>query len=100
MNRKATSLESVLQRFHLTLNSEKDEQGNSLLIIATKLGDNEIVKILLEHGVDPNIRNKCGNTALHYAINYGYRKIRDMLLVYQANEELENAKGLTPWQCQ
>lgn len=45
----------MMQRFHLSLDQEKDEKGNSLLILATKMGADKIVKILLRHGLDPNI---------------------------------------------
>lgn len=55
IEQKANKLEVVLQRYHLTLDSEKDKDGNSLLIISTRLGDLEIVKLLLSHGADPNI---------------------------------------------
>ena len=47
-------LKYVLSRFHLSLDKSRDEEGNSLLLIATRSGATEIVKILLDNGVNPN----------------------------------------------
>lgn len=55
IEQKVNKLDTVLSRYHLTLDSEKDKNGNSLLIISTRLGDLEIVKLLLSYGANPNI---------------------------------------------
>jgi ankyrin repeat protein len=52
---KVEYLKYLLARFHLTLDTSKDDEGNTLLLIATKMGSNEVVKILLDHGANPNI---------------------------------------------
>jgi hypothetical protein len=45
----------------------QDEAGDSPLILATKSGQPEIVKFLLDHGADPKLKNKDGRTALKVA---------------------------------
>ena len=45
-------------------------RGNTLLheVISSRNGAG-IAKLLLDHGCDPNIKNRTGNTAIHLAIN-------------------------------
>ena len=73
--------------------------NDTLLIKATKENSNVIVKYLLEKGADPNMRNNFGNTAMHYAISYKYFRIADILRKNGAREDIENVKGLIPWEC-
>ena len=73
--------------------------NDTLLIKATKENCKVIVKYLLEKGADPNIKNNFGNTAIHYAISYKYFRIADILRKNGAREDIENVKGLIPWEC-
>ena len=77
----------------------KDEDGNSLLILSVKVGMNNISKILLEAGIDVNIQNNEGNSALHYALSGKNYVIADFLKKYGAREDLYNKYGLSPWDC-
>lgn len=52
-----TKLSMYLHKFDQTLDSYKDSQGNTLLMISTQLGNKNIVELLLQHGADPNIQN-------------------------------------------
>lgn len=89
-------------RINLT---EKDENGNTALHIASQNGHLNICKILLEHCATTedspseaqliNEKNNKGNTALHYSIAYGYRAISDYLIVHGADEYVTNHEGLT-----
>ena len=79
--------------------NQKDENGNTLLILATLHGHNAIVKNLLEKGADINEKNKKGNTALHYAISQKYFSLADILTKFGAKEDIKNIFGLTPWEC-
>lgn len=45
----------------------KDKRGNTALIVATKYGDAEIVKLLLDLGADATLTDKEGKTALDHA---------------------------------
>ena len=74
-------------------------EGNTLLIIAVKEGNYQIVKFLCEHNADINIQNNEGNTALHFAIGKHFYSIADLLTKYGAIEDIQNIRGHTPWDC-
>lgn len=62
-----------------------DENGNSLLMIASYMGDMKKVKFLIDAGADINQRNESnilafGNTPLDYAISGRHKKIVDLFL--------------------
>jgi ankyrin repeat protein len=48
-------------------------------MLASEYGNIEIVKLLLEAGVDVNTKTKKGETALIYALNNGYTEIVNLL---------------------
>lgn len=48
--------------------------------------------------VDVNAQNAKGNTALHYALAYGFPQVRDYLISKGADESLVNEEGLTCWE--
>jgi ankyrin repeat protein len=76
-----------------------DEDGNTFLILSIKQGLNFVTKILVEKGVDVNIQNKEGNTALHYALSGKNFDVADLLKKYGAKEDCYNSMGYTPWDC-
>ena len=78
---------------------DNDNNGDSLLIIATKENLINLVKYFLEKGADPNLTNNFGNTAMHYAISFKYFDIADVLKKNGAREDITNLKGLIPWEC-
>jgi ankyrin repeat protein len=64
-----------------------DANGNEnprLLQMAVDSGTNEMVRLLLEHGVDPNARTEDGDTALQSAIHSRSRYICELLFKYGA----------------
>ena len=79
--------------------TDNDNNGDSLLIIATKENLINLVKYFLEKGADPNLTNNFGNTAMHYAISFKYFDIADVLKKNGAREDITNLKGLIPWEC-
>ena len=50
----------------------KDKYGNTLLIISAQNNNKRILKICLRYGAQINMQNLMGNTALHFAKEYGY----------------------------
>jgi ankyrin repeat protein len=58
----------------------------------------KIVRRLLEHGADSNIRSGGGLTPLHKASLYGSLEVARLLLSYGANIEEKDAEGETPFQ--
>ncbi len=64
---------------------------------ATKKGDYERVKELLDNGVDVNIVDNCeNNTPLHYASAQGYIKIARLLIERGANINALNYYEISP----
>ena len=60
---------------------------------------NIISKILVEAGIDVDIQNNEGNSALHYALSGKNYIIADFLKKYGAREDIYNKYGLSPWDC-
>ena len=56
----------------------------------------EAVTIAAEQGIDVNITNADGNTALHAAAGGGYDTVVEYLVAQGARTDLENADGRTP----
>ena len=58
----------------------------------------EIVRRLLEHGADPNIRRRNGSTPLHQASSHGSLEVVRLLLSYGASIDEKDERGMTPLQ--
>ncbi len=71
--------------FNAGVNSHniKDKNGNSMLIMATRLGLKKVVKNLLDNGVDINERDNDNNTALIWATVNNNKEIVKLLLEYK-----------------
>src|SRR6266702_296123 len=61
-----------------------------------KAGD--IARRLLEHGADPNIRDRSHLTPLHRASSRGLLEVAQVLLSYGANVDEKDEEGRTPFQ--
>jgi ankyrin repeat protein len=68
-------------------------------------GDVELTRLLLEHGADPNIRDRApptrrprpdGFTPLHHAAAAGNTELMDLLSQHGANPNIKNSLGQTP----
>jgi ankyrin repeat protein len=54
------------------------------------------VKLLLEHGADPNIQDRYGWTSLHEAAIRGFVNVVKLLLEYGADPTVKDKDGRTP----
>jgi|688.fasta_scaffold711747_1 ankyrin repeat protein len=77
------------------LNYKLDEYGNNALTWASKNGISEIVKMLLDKGVNPNIKNTELITPLSFASEKGYVNIVKMLLDKGADPNIKDKWGQT-----
>ena len=59
-------------------------------------GGAETVRVLLEHGADPNARAEQGFTALHAAAQHGDFELADLLLRHDAARSARTDDGKTP----
>ncbi len=81
---------------HLSTNpvNVKDRLNNTPLHYAALYGNAESVRILLEHGADPNVRNKSEATPLIYGA-YDFDKAR-LLVEKGADINAHSTSGMTP----
>ena len=63
---------------------------------ASSEGTSPIVRVLLEHGANPNAPDKFGETALHIASWHGDITVVKLLLEYGAKVDVRDKDGLTP----
>lgn len=73
-----------------------DQNGNTPLMLASKIGNPRMVKIILAHNPDVNMKNNEGNTALMIASEHGQFFIAAQLINNGAEMHAKNDKGLTP----
>lgn len=72
------------------------DDGAMLLMDAAQRGDTEAIRVALGQGIDVNISNKEGKTALHIAASYGSRATVSFLIEQGANLEAKTRIGHTP----
>lgn len=81
---------------------QKDEIGNTALIVAAGRGNDSLVKFLLKNGANVNAPTKTtvssarGGTALIYAARYGHNKIVELLVQAGADVNARTAWAETP----
>lgn len=97
-------VKSILKMPDLDIN-EKDSNGETALHWATGyqvghdaehlklISEIKIVRLLLKHKADVNIKNNSGDTALINASHYCETDMIQLLLDYKANVTLENTEG-------
>jgi hypothetical protein len=66
------------------------------LHIAVRVGAINAVRMLLAHGVDPNILNFSASTPLHYASVLDKYEIAKLLISYGAAVDVQDSQGRTP----
>lgn len=80
----------------LNMPHEHFDKERPPIIIASQYGHEEIVKILLENGANPNIQTKNGDTALHNAARMGRYDITKVLIESGADPKIINQRQKKP----
>ncbi len=75
---------------------EERYRGATLLHVAAGKGHLQLVRLLLESGVDVNANNGHQDTPLHFAATHGYPDVGLELLARGADKDPRNDRGLTP----
>lgn len=71
------------------------EYTPEVFVGSAKKGDIAVVNLFLAAGMDPNVTDKNGNTALMYEASKGHTEILDLLLKANADVNKENRGGAT-----
>ena len=120
-NEKDTSEEKLLNEFIAILNKKEIEQyftllksnekglinminkkeaktGNTLLIYAVENNLESVAESLLIKGADPNIQNNSGDTALNYAYKNKNNFMVNLLVKYNADQNIKRINDNLPEQ--
>ena len=79
------------KKYNMELEAVEDNQMNALHL-ATISGMENAVIYLLSLGIDPNLKDKYGYTALHYAVKHSQTRIIKKLLQKGADKTIEEYK--------
>lgn len=79
-----------------TLDYVSDE--GTALMAAVVRGKNELVKLLLENGANPNLTNLEGTTALMYAAQFKNIELAKLLLQHKADKTIVNKDQKTAFE--
>jgi len=90
------AVKQLLKKRYINVNI-KDEYGENLLTKASMSGEcgNQILKMLLEKGANPNIQNDDGWIVLAYPAHTGDQKQVEILLNGGANPNMQDEWGFT-----
>ena len=77
-------------------NIKDDLYGDTPLHWAVRLGDYNIMRILIKHGADTSLMNNNGETPLYYAVKTQHYYALMMLIEVNADVNVANRDGITP----
>jgi hypothetical protein len=86
-------LEDVLPQADI---NARNEHGMTALMRAAYHGRVQMVRVLLEHGADPNLSRNDNFTALSLAAFFGHGEIVDILMRHGANTNVATRFGTSP----
>eukprot|EP00455_Lapot_gusevi_P009916 TRINITY_DN1445_c0_g2_i1.p1 TRINITY_DN1445_c0_g2~~TRINITY_DN1445_c0_g2_i1.p1 ORF type:complete len:437 (-),score=170.25 TRINITY_DN1445_c0_g2_i1:58-1308(-) len=89
-------VESILEKYPQELNRVTTKEKMSALHLAVLSGNDDMVSLLVEAGINKELADFEGNTALHYAAREGNVQMCDYLGENQANVNAQNKDGDTP----
>lgn len=94
---KGQDIETLLSKPGTTIiNTHDPSSGEGALHIVVKRGDTTYLRYLLQHGADPNIRDKAGTTPLMLAVSDSEEPCVAILIKANADVNLANDSGETP----
>jgi ankyrin repeat protein len=78
------------------VNSQEPSSGDTALHIVVRRGDATYTRFLLQHGANPNIRNKQGDTPAMVAVMQREQPCLQILIDAKADLNIANERGETP----
>lgn len=78
------------------INKLRDGDDNTLLHIAVKSGSLECIKVLLNRGANPDVKNTDKNTPLHLAVQSGWMESIKLLVEKKSDLSIGNESENTP----
>ena len=63
---------NAISQFGHRMNKRSGDENGTPLQAAIRSGNKDRIRLLLERGADPDVRNERQQTALEYARNYGF----------------------------
>jgi ankyrin repeat protein len=89
-------IELLIYKYGANINAPQDENGNTLLHLASKKNDIETIKRLHKYQANINARNKFDETPLHLAIEFGNFQTVKFLVEKKANVHAKDSNQNTP----
>ena len=91
-NRKAEAKQEFVMPTDI---NAADEDGNTVLHIAAKIDDEELVTYFIFKGADPELKNRDGDTALHVAIKNNSKRAAKALSAVSETLFSRDSEGIT-----
>jgi len=96
MGNKPSAIIYFNKKYNINIEDTDENQMNALHLAVRNSMENSVI-FLLSLGLDPNLRDKDGNTPLHYAVKKGQSRIVKKLLQRGADRNIsDNKLKLTP----
>jgi ankyrin repeat protein len=90
-------LKRLLELKNIDIYIPKDYLGDTYLhLCICNSSRYDVLEVFLEHGFDPNLQNKMGNTPLHSAAYYHEVEYMKLLLKYGGDSKIKNKINQTP----
>eukprot|EP01084_Bolivina_argentea_P106259 190200_1 len=99
LNKNKSQQEHLKGSFLLDINA-KDREQCTALFRAAKIGDDSIIKLLLQNGADPNVPNRDGVTPLIIASSRGHDvAVNELLSDTRTDMNTQSLRGQTALMC-
>ena len=95
MGNKPSAIIYFNKKYNMSLEDTDENQMNALHLATRNCMENSVI-YLLSLGLDPNLKDKDGNTALHYAVKKNQIRIIKKLLQQGADKEVSDFRNKTP----
>ena len=92
MGNKPSAIIFFNKKYNMSLEDTDENQMNALHLATRNCMENSVI-YLLSLGLNPNLKDKDGNTALHYAVKKSQNRIIKKLLQYGADKNMPDFKS-------